>query len=64
MEAPMVLDFLARLLGLGNVSEAIQGILKRIRKPIDDLIARIIKWLKHKIKSFGGQKGKKGKNRF
>jgi hypothetical protein len=57
---PMLLDFLARLLRLGNVSEKIKKILQRVRKPIDDLLAKIMTFIKNKIKGFG-KKGKKKK---
>ena len=58
---PMVFDFLARLMGLGNVSESIKKIMLRIRKPVDDLLDSIIGLIKGKFKLKGNKKGKSGK---
>lgn len=60
---PVLIDFLARLIGLGNVSERIKKIMLRLRKPIDELIDKIIGWIKGKLKGFGKKKGKKGKGK-
>ena len=56
---PILIDFLARMLNLGNVSERIKKIIMRLRKPIDEVIAKIIRFIKGKLKGLG--KGKKGK---
>ena len=32
---PMVISFMASLLGLGGISEKIGGIIKQVRQPID-----------------------------
>lgn len=53
---PMVLDFLARLMGLGNVSESIKKIMLRLRKPVDNLLDSIIGLIGGK---FGGKKKSK-----
>ena len=55
---PVLIDFLARLIGLGNVSERVKKIIMRMRKPVDDLIAKIIRFIKGKLRGFG-KKGKK-----
>ncbi|EAY26000.1 hypothetical protein M23134_07149 [Microscilla marina ATCC 23134] len=57
---PLLLDFLARLLRLGNVSARIKKILMRLKKPVDELMAKIMRFIKNKIKGFG-KKGKKKK---
>ena len=44
------------MLNLGNVSERIKKIIMRLRKPVDDLIAKILRFIKGKLKGFG--KGK------
>ncbi|OJJ17579.1 hypothetical protein BKI52_27340 [marine bacterium AO1-C] len=59
---PLLLDFLARMIGLGNISERIKKIIMRIRQPVDDLLDKIIAWVKKKIGSIG-KKGKKGKKK-
>ncbi|MEY4764480.1 MAG: hypothetical protein RI907_1153, partial [Pseudomonadota bacterium] len=41
----LVISFLARLVGLGRVSDAIQGIVQRVRAPIDAAIDRVIGWI-------------------
>ena len=60
--SPVLRDFqLARLIGLGNVSERVKKIILRMRKPVDDLIDKIIAFIKSKLKGF--KKGKKGKGK-
>ncbi|MGB1206173.1 MAG: DNA/RNA non-specific endonuclease [Chitinophagales bacterium] len=64
---PVAISFLASLLGLGNISEKIKGILKRIQAPINKAIEWVLNLAKKAIgavKGFlGGGKGKKkGKN--
>ncbi len=39
---PVIISFLARLLGLGGISATIRNIIRRIRRPIDRAIDRII----------------------
>ncbi|GAA5216495.1 DUF4157 domain-containing protein [Corallincola platygyrae] len=41
----LVISFLARLLGLGGISRAIQRIINRIRRPIDRALDRAIRWI-------------------
>ncbi|NTU83505.1 MAG: hypothetical protein HGA45_29740 [Chloroflexales bacterium] len=59
---PVIIGFLARLIGLGGLSDKIQGIIKKIQstvdKAVDKLIDKIVTPLK---KLFGGGKGKDGK---
>jgi hypothetical protein len=42
---PVIISFLARLIGLGNISSAIRGIIQRIRRPIDQAIDRVVNWI-------------------
>lgn len=42
---PVILSFLARLLGLGGISTTIRNIIRRIRRPIDRAIDRIIQMI-------------------
>jgi hypothetical protein len=42
---PIIISFLARLMGLGNISGAIRRIIQRIRRPIDRAIDRIVDWI-------------------
>lgn len=41
----LVISFLARLAGLGRVSDAITNIINRIRQPIDRALDRVVDWL-------------------
>ncbi len=42
---PVIISFLARLLGLGGISTTIRNIIARIRRPIDRAIDRIVDWI-------------------
>lgn len=42
---PVILGFLGRLLGLGNISTQIRSVIERIRRPIDTAIDRVVDWL-------------------
>jgi hypothetical protein len=42
---PVVISFLARLLGLGGISDTIRNIIARIRAPIDRALDRVIDWI-------------------
>jgi phage-related protein len=41
----LVISFLARLVGLGRVSDAITNIINRIRAPIDRALDRVVAWI-------------------
>ncbi|EAY24035.1 DNA/RNA non-specific endonuclease [Microscilla marina] len=56
---PLLLDFMARMLRLGNVSARIKRILAKLRKPLDDLIAKVMAFIRKKIRSFGKKKKSK-----
>ncbi len=60
---PLVIAFLARLLGLGNIAGKVQDILRKLRKPI----VKAIDWILDKAVKFarkmGSKFGKKGKKK-
>jgi len=41
----LVISFLARLVGLGRVSDAVSNIINRIRAPIDRALDRVVEWI-------------------
>lgn len=41
----LVISFLARLVGLGRVSDAVTNIINRIRAPIDRALDRVVSWI-------------------
>jgi hypothetical protein len=47
----LVISFLARLVGLGKVSDAVTNIVKKIRAPIDKALDKVVAWIKDKAKS-------------
>src|SRR5919202_2269428 len=61
---PVVIGFMASLLGLGGISEKIEGIIKKVRAPIDKaidwLIAQAVKFAKKIGNKLGFGKDKKG----
>jgi hypothetical protein len=63
---PVVISFMASLLGLGGISEKIEGIIKTVRQPIDKaidwLIAQAVKFAKKIGSKLGFGKDKKGKD--
>lgn len=50
----MVISFLARLMGLGRVSDAITNIINRIRAPIDRALDRVVAWIANVGRRFMG----------
>jgi hypothetical protein len=42
---PVVISFLARQVGLGNVGEAVTAFLERIRAPIRQGLTRVVRWI-------------------
>jgi len=63
----VVISFMASLLGLGGISEKIEGIIKTVRAPIDKaidwLIAQAVKFAKKIGGKLGFGKDEKGKNK-
>lgn len=49
----LVISFLARIAGLGNVSEAITNILNRVRAPIDRALDRVVAWIVEQARRLG-----------
>ncbi len=41
----LVISFLARLIGLGNVSEAVGNVIAKVRAPIDKALDRVVEWI-------------------
>ena len=60
---PLAIEFLAKLVGLGDLDNKIKGILEKVQKPVNkaidwciDKVLQGIDWLKSKVKSiFGGK---------
>jgi hypothetical protein len=42
---PVIISFLARLIGLGNLTSTIQNILRRVHRAVDRAIDRVIAWI-------------------
>ena len=61
---PVVISFLARLIGLGGISDAIRRIIDRIRQPIDRALDRVVDWLVAQARRIGsaiaGAVGRRG----
>jgi hypothetical protein len=51
----VIIAFLAKFAGLGNVPEKLVGIVKKIRAPIDKGLDRIVAWLVGMAKSFAAK---------
>lgn len=49
----LVISFLARLVGLGKVSDAVKNIIDRIRAPIDKALDRVVEWIVTTAKRIG-----------
>ncbi|GGA83762.1 hypothetical protein GCM10011369_27220 [Neiella marina] len=49
----LVISFLARLLGLGNISKSIGAIITKLRAPVDRMMDKAVRWLVNKAKSLG-----------
>lgn len=50
----LVIAFLAKFAGLGNIPEKLVGIVKKIRQPIDRALDKIVTWLGNMLKKLGG----------
>jgi len=51
MTIPIILNFLARLLGLSGIGKTIKNIIQKIRKPIDKVLNKAINFIVKKAKS-------------
>ena len=49
----IVIAFLAKFAGLGNIPEKVVGIIKKIRQPIDKGLDKIVEWLGNMLKKAG-----------
>ncbi len=49
----LVISFLARLVGLGRVSDAVTNIINRIRQPIDRALDRVVAWIVNQARRLG-----------
>ena len=50
---PVVISFLARLIGLGGISDTIRNIIARIRAPIDRALDRVVDWIVAQARRLG-----------
>jgi hypothetical protein len=60
---PVVISFLASLLGLGNIAEKVKDIIQTIRKPIEKAIGWVLGKAKAAVSKVGGWLTGKGKER-
>jgi hypothetical protein len=65
----VIIAFLAKFAGLGNIPEKLVGIIKKIRQPIDKGLDKIVTWLGNMLKKageaiFGKKDGKDEKGDF
>ncbi|HAX90575.1 MAG TPA: hypothetical protein DCY91_31115 [Cyanobacteria bacterium UBA11370] len=54
---PVVISFLARLIGLGGISEQIKNVIKKIQAPIDTAIGKVADFIVQKGQSLLGRGG-------
>ena len=50
---PVVIAFLARLIGLGNVGEVVTRFLDRVRRPIERALERVVDWIVAQARRLG-----------
>ncbi|MCA3426634.1 MAG: DUF4157 domain-containing protein [Roseomonas sp.] len=50
---PVVIAFLARLIGLGNVGEVVTRFLDRVRRPIERALERLVDWIVAQARRLG-----------
>jgi hypothetical protein len=49
----LVISFLARLVGLGKVSDAVTNVIRRVRQPIDRALDRVVDWIVAQARRLG-----------
>ncbi|MBN9297691.1 MAG: DUF4157 domain-containing protein [Filimonas sp.] len=49
----LVISFLARIAGLGRVSDAVMNIINRVRQPIDRALDRVVDWIVNMARRLG-----------
>ena len=52
---PLVISFLARLVGLGGLSDHIRKAIEKIQAPINNALDKLTEWIKEKAKSLVGK---------
>ncbi|HEY9607359.1 MAG TPA: DUF4157 domain-containing protein, partial [Allocoleopsis sp.] len=57
---PVILGFLARFIGLGNVGEQIQNVIRRIQAPIENAMNRVADWIVNRVRGLLGRGGRDG----
>jgi hypothetical protein len=57
---PVVISFLARFIGLGNVSEQIRNIIQRIQAPIENAMNRVATWIATQVTRLLGRGREQG----
>jgi len=57
----LVIDFLAKFLRLGGITQKIRDVIKKIRGKVDNVIAKVAKWIVAKAKKVLGKLTGKGK---
>ncbi|MCM8529078.1 MAG: DUF4157 domain-containing protein, partial [Lentisphaeraceae bacterium] len=48
---PVIISFLARLIGLGGISEAIKGVIKKVQDTVDKGIDKVLDWIVKQVKN-------------
>lgn len=54
---PMALDFMLRLLGLGNIGNSIQNTIEGVREPVDNAVDSGLDWVETRIQNSIGSRG-------
>ncbi|WP_437316196.1 eCIS core domain-containing protein [Sorangium sp. So ce385] len=49
----LVISFLARIAGLGRVTDAVTGVVNRVRQPIDRALDRVVEWIVAQARRLG-----------
>jgi hypothetical protein len=60
---PVVISFLARLIGLGGISEQIKNVIKKIQAPIETAMTKVANFIVEKGKSLLGRNEDKKSNK-
>ena len=59
---PVIISFMANLLGLGGISDTIRNIIKKIRKPVDRAVGKVLDWIIKKARAIIAKAKKKAKD--
>jgi hypothetical protein len=51
---PVMISFLARLIGLGGISDQIRNVVRRIQEPINRAMERVANWIVTQLRRLGG----------